>query len=214
MKWVQTLLVFVYLGLMVVPTVAEGGYSGAFAGVPMAAVGGLLLAFIWGSSIGRFFANPIVSLFDGGSQEVEPHPSYDIGQALTQRGLYQEAAAEFEKQLARLYAEHFHPISLAVDQLEQLVAQPGQPVKKVISWLNMMADFYTRQAGDLVKARETLQRIIDRDPNSAPAEAARQRIAHLALELRAQKTNPAVKLGSYEQNIGLKHGQPKPPGET
>lgn len=368
-KWVQTLLVFVYLGVIVVPAVAEGGYSGAFVGIPAAAVGGLLLAFIWGSSIGGFFANPIVSLFDGGSQEVEPHPSYDIGQGLTKRGLYQEAAAEFEKQLAlfpkdftghmllaelqmnhledaaaaantlerfinqsghagesvayalnrlsdwrlrageteaavraplekilqlfpdtevaqtawqrlahlrlpaasqdgepgriavphseerlglrddfngfkrptedlsatatrlvhqleqhpqdweareqlaRIYAEHFHHIPLAVDQLEQLVAQPGQPAKKVISWLHMMADFYTRQAGDLVKARETLQRIIDRDPNSAPAEAARQRIAHLALELRAQKTNPAVKLGSYDQNIGLRHGQPKPPGK-
>ena len=121
---------------------------------------------------------------------------------------------EVREQLARLYAEHFHHIPLAVDQLEQLVAQPGQPVKKVISWLNMMADFYTRQAGDLVKARETLQCIIDRDPDSGSAEKARQRMAHLALELRAQKTNPAVKLGSYEQNIGLKHGQPKPPGET
>jgi tetratricopeptide (TPR) repeat protein len=369
-KWIQTLLVFVYLGVVVVPTVAEGGYSAAFGGIPMAAVGGLLLAFIWGSSIGRFFANPIAALFDGGSQEMEPHPSYDIGQSLTKKGHYQEAAEEFEKQLAlfprdftghtlladlqmhhlhdapaamatlerfvkqsrharesvayalnrisdwrlqagedeesvreplerivqlfpdtevaqtawqrlahlrlpsaspgdeprripvphseerlglrddfkgfkapeedlsataarlvhqleqhpqdweareqlaRIYIEHFHHIHLAVDQLEQLVAQPGQPAKKVVCWLNMMADFYARQAGDLPKARATLQRIIDRDPNSGPAATARQRMAHLALELRAQKTNPAVKLGSYDQNIGLKQSPPKPPGET
>jgi hypothetical protein len=37
-----------------------------------------------------------------------------------------------------------------------------------------------------------------------PAENARQRIAHLRLELKGRENKQAVKLGEYEQNIGLK----------
>jgi tetratricopeptide (TPR) repeat protein len=366
-KWIQTALVLVYIVAMVVPTVAEGGYGAAFGGIPMAAVGGLLLAFIWGPSIGDMFGRAITSVFDGGSQEIDPHPSYDIGQSLVKRGRYLEAEVEFKnqlarfpkdftghmllaelqithlkngpgatetlecyisqsghaqetvayalnrlsdlrlqageeessvrepleriaamfpdtevgqkalqrlahlrlptasedgqprriavprgvrrlglrqdmseiklpdedlsataaalvkqlehhpqdwdarEQLARIYAEHFQQIELAVDQLEQLIDQPGQPAKKVIFWLNMMADFYSRQSANLEKAQECLQRIIKMDPESGPAQQARQRLSLLALELRGQQATTEYKLGTYEQNLGLKEGGPKPP---
>jgi hypothetical protein len=54
-----------------------------------------------------------------------------------------------------------------------------------------------------------LQRIVDRAPNLAAAELARHRLALLTLELKAKTTSQAVKLGSYEQNIGLKRGLPR-----
>ena len=71
----------------------------------------------------------------------------------------------------------------------------------------MLADLRVRHGSDLAAAREVLQRIIDLFPRSAAAENAKNRMAHLRLELRGKKESPVVKLGSYEQNIGLK-GRP------
>jgi len=58
--------------------------------------------------------------------------------------------------------------------------------------------------GDAALARQTFQRIIDTFPKSAAAENARNRIAYLNLQLKPQQKSQVVKLGSYEQNIGLK----------
>ena len=61
------------------------------------------------------------------------------------------------------------------------------------------------QAGkDYPAVKETLQRIIDREPNVAAAEIARHRLALLKLEMKGKENRDSVKLGSYEQNIGLK----------
>ena len=59
-------------------------------------------------------------------------------------------------------------------------------------------------------ARQTLQRIIDRAPEMAAANLARNRLALLKLELKAQQKNEPVKMGTYEQNIGLKQTLARP----
>jgi hypothetical protein len=38
---------------------------------------------------------------------------------------------------------------------------------------------------------------------------ARTRLGRLKLELKGKKETPGVKLGVYEQNIGLKQGSPR-----
>jgi outer membrane protein assembly factor BamD (BamD/ComL family) len=111
---------------------------------------------------------------------------------------------EAREKLAFIYAEHYKRLDLAADQLEQLLAQPNLPAKPAIHWLNALADLHLKHGGDLIAARLALQRIIDSFPQSAAAENAKSRMAHLQLELRSHKTSPAVKLGSYEQNIGLR----------
>ena len=93
---------------------------------------------------------------------------------------------------------------LAADQVEQLLSQPNVPAKHVVHWLNLLADLQIKHAGNVAEARQALQRIVDLFPQSAAAENARNRVAHLQLELRARKESQVVKLGSYEQNIGLK----------
>ena len=94
-----------------------------------------------------------------------------------------------------------------MDQLEELLAQPNLPAKQAVHWLNLLADLRVRSAGDVAAAREALQRVVDLFPGSAAAENAKHRMAHLQLELRSGKSSQVVKLGSYEQNIGLK-GRP------
>jgi hypothetical protein len=50
---------------------------------------------------------------------------------------------------------------------------------------------------------------VDRDPKAAAAEIALHRLALLKLEFKAKGKSQDVKLGSYEQNIGLKRGLPR-----
>lgn len=111
---------------------------------------------------------------------------------------------EAREKLALLYAEHYQRPDLAVDQLEQLVQQPHQPPKQVAHWLNLIANLQVKYGGDIEIPRQTLQRIIDLYPNLSYAENAQSRLAHLKLQLKGKETGQPIKLGSYEQNIGLK----------
>jgi tetratricopeptide (TPR) repeat protein len=109
------------------------------------------------------------------------------------------------ERLAVLYATHYQRLDLATEQLEQLIQQPRQPAKQVVKWLDLLADLQVQGGAEAELVRATLQRIIDQYPDAAAAETTRRRLDMLNLELKAkQNKNQAVKLGSYEQNIGLK----------
>jgi len=117
---------------------------------------------------------------------------------------------EARERLALIYAEHYQRLDLAAEELERLLAQPNAPAKQAVRWLNLLADLRVQHAGDLAGAREALQRVVDGFPQSAAAENAKHRMANLAMELRSKKKSQVVKLGSYEQNMGLK-GRPSWP---
>jgi tetratricopeptide (TPR) repeat protein len=122
---------------------------------------------------------------------------------------------EAREKLAVLYAGHFKRLDLAASELEQMIAQPNQTPKLVVHWLNLLADLQIRAGGDYEMVSQTLQRIIERFPNLAAAEMARNRLAILKLELKANTKTEGVKLGSYEQRLGLKNHAgpwPKDPG--
>ncbi len=120
--------------------------------------------------------------------------------------------SEAREKLALIYARHYQRLDLASDQLEQLIGSPNQPAKSVVHWLNLLADLQIEMAADADLARQTLERIAARYPGSAFASSASNRMAHLKLELRPKQQSQVVKLGSYEENIGLKGGPfPKTP---
>jgi tetratricopeptide (TPR) repeat protein len=114
---------------------------------------------------------------------------------------------DVRERLAVLYADHYHRLDLAAGELEQMIAVPNQPAKNMVRWLNLLADLQIRDGADYEEVKQTLQRIVDIDPNLAAAETARKRIALLKLELKGKQQNQSVKLGTYEQNIGLKRGR-------
>jgi tetratricopeptide (TPR) repeat protein len=110
---------------------------------------------------------------------------------------------EAREELARLYADRYERLDLASDQIEQLIATSGAGQKEIARWLNMLADFHVRLGQDKEAARGALQRIIDFYPKSAVAAKAETRIAYLETEMLKNKKSQAVKLGSYENNLGL-----------
>jgi TolA-binding protein len=113
---------------------------------------------------------------------------------------------EMREKLAWIYAKHYGRPDLAIDQMEQILAHPNQTSKHVIHCLNMIADVNIKYANNLEAARAALQRIVEGYPESAAAESARKRIDRLRLEMRTHGDAPSIKLGTYEQNIGLKKG--------
>jgi tetratricopeptide (TPR) repeat protein len=116
---------------------------------------------------------------------------------------------EAREKLAVIYAEHYGRLDMATMELEQLIGQPNHAQKKTIHWLNLLADLQIKGGAEHDAVRATLERIEVRFPNSAAAEIARSRLDRLRLETNARKTSQPVKLGTYEQNIGLKKGSPR-----
>ena len=117
--------------------------------------------------------------------------------------------SEVREKLAMIYADHYKRLDLATDQLEQLIGQPNQPAKKVAHWLNVLADLQVRHGAEYNAVENTLFRIVDHYPNTPIAEMARTRLSHLKLEFKGREKSTGVKMGTYEQNIGLKRGPAK-----
>jgi outer membrane protein assembly factor BamD (BamD/ComL family) len=113
---------------------------------------------------------------------------------------------EVREKLALIYADHYRRLDLATDQLEQMIAAPGQPPKQVTRWLHLLADLQVRHGADLPTVQATLERILDQYPNTPAAQLARTRLAHLKLEFKGREKTGGLKLGTYEQNLGLKLG--------
>jgi len=114
---------------------------------------------------------------------------------------------EAREKLAVIYADHYQRLDLATAQLEEMIQLANQPGRLVVRWLNLIADLQIRSGTDYESIKATLQRIIDLYPNLAAAENARKRIDLLKLELKAKQSSQPVKLGAYEQNLGLKRSR-------
>jgi len=115
---------------------------------------------------------------------------------------------EAREKLAVIYAGHYQRLDLATGELNQLIETPNQPAKRVAHWLNLLADLQIQHGADYDTVRGTLEKIVERFPEYAAGELARARLARLKLELKGRKETPGVKLGVYEQNIGLKSRLP------
>ena len=108
------------------------------------------------------------------------------------------------EKLAQLYARHYRRLDLAQDQMEQLIQHPNQPAKQVVRWLHLLADWQVEHGVSCDNVRATLQRIIDLHPDAASAITTQKRIELLPLEFKGKEKSQAVKLGSYEDDLGLK----------
>ncbi|MGZ8919768.1 MAG: tetratricopeptide repeat protein [Limisphaerales bacterium] len=115
------------------------------------------------------------------------------------------------EQLATVYADDYRRLDLAAYQLEILIARPGVTPKETARWLNMLVDFHINLNQDPEGARAALRRIIELFPGSAVAGLAESRLAYLESEFRKNSKSQVLRLGSYEDNLGLKGQVPKRP---
>ena len=73
---------------------------------------------------------------------------------------------EVREKLAIIYADHYQRLDLATGELEQLIDEPNQPPKRVAHWLNLLADLQIRHGADYDTVRGTLEKIVERFPDS------------------------------------------------
>jgi hypothetical protein len=117
--------------------------------------------------------------------------------------------AEVRERLAVIYARDFKRLDLATMELERLINEKRHSVKQRAKWLNLLASLQVELGAEVATVVATLQKIADDFPGTPAAEIAERRLARVNLELKGQKETPSVKLGVYEQNIGLKYGSPR-----
>jgi len=212
-KWILTAVVLI---LCVAATMMIG-WSPILPGV--AAVFGIVLTLIWGSSVGELMARPFVGMIDGGNADGEPVPLYSIAEAKRKRGKYDEAIVEVRKQLAQfpsdfqgqmllaeIQAENQLNVTGAVETIDELVAQPGHAPKNIAFALNRCADWELKLRQDPQAARRALERIVELLPDTEQAQVALQRIAHLASPelLAEQQEPPRIALKHFEDRLGLR----------
>jgi tetratricopeptide (TPR) repeat protein len=118
---------------------------------------------------------------------------------------------EAREQLAMIYANDFKRLDLAMMEMAQLINEPTHKPKQVARWLHLAADFQLKLGADVATVQATLENILERFPNLPVAEVAQRRLARLNSEFRGRQEATVVKLGVYEQNIGLKYGAPQRP---
>lgn len=115
---------------------------------------------------------------------------------------------EAREALAILYGRHFRRADLANEQFEQLVNLPRQSEKVVAGWMNLWADIHLGTFDDLSAARAVLVRLRDRFPGTIWADSAHLRLARIGTETGGAPLPKTLKIGHYEQNIGLKQSSP------
>ncbi len=185
----------------------------------------IVFGLLWAPQFGSWVARPIMSLFEGGSQEIEPRPLYAIAQAHRKRGRYPEAIAEIQRQLrgfpgdfdgtlllAEIEAERGQDITVAIGILENWIPEWGQHSNRVPAALSQIADWHLL-CHDPDAAKAALERIVELFPDSEAAHVARQRLSHLASgETLADRANPhRIQMGQYPARVGLMLDPPKPP---
>jgi hypothetical protein len=187
--------------------VADFGYSLIFVG--LLATAGIIIGIIWGRHIGDWISQPLAGLFDGSGEESKPTPLYSIAIARRKQGHPADAIQAIETQLQK-FPQDFNG-SLLKAEIEAMDLQNLTSATQTLSpWLygssldpgdcaiahTKLADWHLRLNHDQKSARQHLQAILLEQPDSAAAQLAEQRLAHLDYENKPHTSVIRVTAGS------------------
>jgi len=127
-----------------------------------------------------------------------------LAEGLVQQLQKHPADTATREKLAVLYAEHYHRLDLAVEQLEQLIGFPNESPKHIAQWLNLLADLHIRVGHDEAAAEAALRRILELYSTPALVKPTMARLASLHGEMKAGRKPQLKTLGRYEKDLGLK----------
>jgi hypothetical protein len=178
-NWIITAIIIAFIVWKALPLFDNGGMD-ALICLAYIMAGAIVAIIIWRRSIASLVADPIGSLYDGGSTPPDPHPVYSIAQTRQKQGRYVEAVAEIRKQLdrfptdvegqlllAQIQAEHLKDLPAAEMTIERFCAQSGHAPKNIVFALYSLADWHRGIGQD----REAARRVA----LAQPPKAARDR---------------------------------------
>jgi len=197
-RWVFTLLIAAAIYLLAARVMksspgsfAEGAMLGGIVAVSCVAAG-IILSLMWAPSIAQIMFSPLTSMFDGGSEELEPAPLYSTAEGLRRRGRFRESIYAIQEQLqkfphdftgqlmvAEIQAENLNDLQAAQTTVHRVCEQKNHAPASLVFALNSLADWHLRFAQDAEAARAALQKIIALFPGTEFERAAANRIAHL-----------------------------------
>jgi len=214
-KMIFKLAVTIPLFLFCIWVAVKMGPMGPF----LIALMGVCMSFMWVPHLSEIVSSPLTNMFDGGEERPDDKPFYSIATAKRKRGLYHEAIAETRKQLkkfpndfegvmllAGIYAENMKDVQAAENILGQYCVRPKIADKFIAVAWTTLADWHLKISVDVDAARVSLQKIIDRFPETELALRAEQRLAHLVQTekiLLEQHDRQAMALPEGVKNIGL-----------
>ncbi len=117
--------------------------------------------------------------------------------------------SDVREKLALIYGKDFKRLDMATMELAQLINEPRHTPKQITGWLNLLASLQIELGADVATVCGTLEKIVELYPDLPVAEITRRRLARINSEFKGKVETPGVKLGVYEQNIGLKYGSPR-----
>ncbi|MCP5518658.1 MAG: tetratricopeptide repeat protein [Verrucomicrobiales bacterium] len=192
-RWAVTGVLFAVLAFFVGPLVGRGGYAGAFVGIPLTAVVGLILAIVWVPDMAGWVGRKFGRLYDGGDVAPDAEPLFSIVEARRKQGRYAAAADAMREQLERfpthfraqmvlaeILAGNLDDLDGAAGIIETILAQEGHPTRNLCYALTCLADWRLKYRKDVAGARECFERIIERFPDTDEDHRAQQRLARLA----------------------------------
>ena len=179
-RWVFTVLIAAVL-YTIAAKVLKGSTSSFVGGAVQAGmvvisclVGGIILSIMWAPSLGQILISPLTSMFDGGSEELEPAPLYSTAEGLRRRGKFREAIYAIQEQLQK-FPNNF----TGQTTIHRICEQKNHAPASLVFALNSLADWHLRFAQDAEAARAALEKIIALLPDTEFERAAANRIAHL-----------------------------------
>ena len=95
--------------------------------------------------------------------------------------------SEAREKFATLLAERLGEADLAVEQLDLLLAMPGQPAQKSAEWLARSAAWQIKYCQDPAAARLRLKQLVSEFPQTPQAFAAQRRLNMMEMEERFRK---------------------------
>jgi tetratricopeptide (TPR) repeat protein len=180
---------------------------------------GVILSLIWTPHLTELICSPLTDLFDGGNTPPERKPHYSIAIARRKRGQYEESMETVREQLAvfpndfegimllaSIQAEDLKDLPGAEETFNDFCEDPKSPDRQVAAAWTTLADWHMKIGVDVDSARASLQKIIERFPETELALRAEQRIAHLTGTqqiLLEQRDRPTIVLKEGVKNIGL-----------
>ncbi len=217
-RWIITAIVLAVLGYFIGPMVARMDYAGAFIGIPLTAVAGLIIAVLWVPDLAAQVGKRFGRLYDGGNLEAKPEPLFSIVEARRKQGLYQEAAEVMRGQLekfpthfraqmvlAEILADDLNDLDGAAVTIERIINQDGHAPRNLCFALTRLADWRLKMAHDVDSARECFQRIIDRFPDTEESHLAQQRLARLSeAEAMVDSTPRRIEAPRADPHLGTR----------
>ena len=180
----------------------------------------IILSILWTPQISGMMFSPLTNLFDGGNEPPEYKPFYSIANTKRKRGLYRDAIEEVRGQLekfpndfegmmllASIYAENLNDVRAAENILNQFCEWAKAPDAQVAAAWTTVADWHLKHGLDADAARVSLEKIIERFPDSQLALTAQHRLAHLVSAekiLMDQHDRPKIVMKEGVQNLGLR----------